>query len=607
MESTETSEIKPILKNLNDNMGNYVFLVISIIYFLIIQFYFNSIFVMSDEELKQYKKDTIEKNYSFTRFLQVILKNIRSYGIASAIIIYFLMFMLFFYFKLNSVGGKGKNQLSELLTNFLSVFSTSSEKTNNYNYVENSNKLYLFVAIFFGLSLVMYLSTSVTLYIVKWLFTLTTLTSSIMFVLNILIFVIAIGGLYMYLRGTSTFKTLFSSTKMIVFMKLLEATILYIPCLVNDIIASMSNTKTNTKNHVFIVFMIEVALIILNVVIPVVDKWVSKNIGNVLLDKPIYLNIDDNVSSSRQLYSDSVDNTNKGYIIYDTKELQKYTLNEKYGLFNEKYGDSAKNMKGEFDNNYSLSFWFYINSQPLSGNRNVANNTRLIDLAKRPIVEYNTSENRLYIKVKSGTTEANSVYTVTELNNIKLQKWNHIVVNYSSGFLDVFLDGVLVDSKKNVIPSGFSGPIVVGSENGINGRIANIAYYNQPLNKILIDNLYNSNKNNTIPSGGNILINSKFLIQRMSQTDIIGKITDSISGFFANYIPSFSNIGNIDKFILRLPENIKNYTWNTIDYYIFDFSVKPEHKDKVNELISNAQNKEFRKDLLDRNPQQVYN
>ena len=58
----------------------------------------------------------------------------------------------------------------------------------------------------------------------------------------------------------------------------------------------------------------------------------------------------------------------------------------------------------------------------------------------------------------------------------------------------------------------------------------------------------------------------------MGQTDFIGKITDSIAGFFAYYIPSFSNVGNTDNFILKLPQNIKNYSWNLIDHYIFDFS-----------------------------------
>ena len=38
------------------------------------------------------------------------------------------------------------------------------------------------------------------------------------------------------------------------------------------------------------------------------------------------------------------------------------------------------------------------------------------------------------------------------MKNIELQKWNNVVVNYDGGILDIYMNGNLVSSSKNVLP-----------------------------------------------------------------------------------------------------------------------------------------------------------
>ena len=110
----------------------------------------------------------------------------------------------------------------------------------------------------------------------------------------------------------------------------------------------------------------------------------------------------------------------------------------------------------------------------------------------------------------------NPPVTTVELQNIKLQKWNHMVINYTSGYLDVFIDGELVATRDNVMPNLMSQHIIVGQGiqkgGGINGRVTNIGYYSNPLDKVIIDMLYKSNADATPPKAGGIYINSKFYL-----------------------------------------------------------------------------------------------
>jgi hypothetical protein len=57
-----------------------------------------------------------------------------------------------------------------------------------------------------------------------------------------------------------------------------------------------------------------------------------------------------------------------------------------------------------------------------------------------------------------------------------LQKWNDILINYSNGIMDIFLNGELVNSSNNVVPYFNLDNLTVGENDGIKGGIRNVIY-----------------------------------------------------------------------------------------------------------------------------------
>jgi predicted transcriptional regulator len=65
--------------------------------------------------------------------------------------------------------------------------------------------------------------------------------------------------------------------------------------------------------------------------------------------------------------------------------------------------------------------------------------------------------------------------------------------------MDVFLNGILVASKKNVAPYMTYETITVGEKKGIEGGICNVVYYDHTLPNRTIKTVYNYLKNKEIP------------------------------------------------------------------------------------------------------------
>jgi len=173
---------------------------------------------------------------------------------------------------------------------------------------------------------------------------------------------------------------------------------------------------------------------------------------------------------------------------------------------------------------FALSFWFYINSQSLTTNKYY----NLLNYQYRPQVLYNPKLNTLFIDVSGNTWEtsylntynvnnsaieisgnevvvdiSNNQYETTQFpgmeisgneiildpkyqttgvvyinNNVLLQKWNHLVINYNGSVMDIFLNGKLVKSSPQILPNIPSLSLFdVGQPNGIDGGICNLMFY----------------------------------------------------------------------------------------------------------------------------------
>ena len=209
-----------------------------------------------------------------------------------------------------------------------------------------------------------------------------------------------------------------------------------------------------------------------------------------------------------------------------------------------------------FDYQYAMSFWIYLDSFPPSTNSSYDKIISLLSYGENPAVKYSSSNNTLYITVKQTNLENetetenikekeveidtdtinkwnnektninNSIEKVKSMNfsndvdsdghriiyshsDVQLQKWNHIVLNYSGGTLDVFYNGKLVKSAIGVVPYLNYDMLTVGSENGVSGNIANLLYFDHPIDILTINSLYRSftDKNPpVIPEVNSVLI-----------------------------------------------------------------------------------------------------
>jgi hypothetical protein len=196
-----------------------------------------------------------------------------------------------------------------------------------------------------------------------------------------------------------------------------------------------------------------------------------------------------------------------------------------------------------FDYQYAISFWTYLDAFPPTSKAELA---PILSYGSNPCVKYSKSDNTLYVTVKNtednfdtrkhitstidadesnwtniskniGKNISNSIENVKQLKfpkdidgdgdriiykqpDVKLQKWNNMVLNYNGGTLDIFYNGKLVKSAIEVVPYVNTSALTIGSENGVNGNISNVMYFNQPLDVLTVNTLYSSLKGKSPPT-----------------------------------------------------------------------------------------------------------
>ena len=151
----------------------------------------------------------------------------------------------------------------------------------------------------------------------------------------------------------------------------------------------------------------------------------------------------------------------------------------------------------DFSYDYGISCWVYINSTP--PNHYKKQDRNLLNFSNKPKISYNPHENHIIISTRVRDETRGVIHKKHYIENIKLQKWINLVINYDAGILDVFMDGELVYSQPGLIPFMSTDTVVVGDTEGIKGGICNVVYFASHISKTRIKTNYNYLKNNNPP------------------------------------------------------------------------------------------------------------
>jgi hypothetical protein len=219
---------------------------------------------------------------------------------------------------------------------------------------------------------------------------------------------------------------------------------------------------------------------------PIINGNLSN--GTVLLLEPIPLNVNKSIGS----YED----------------LNKYSLST-----------SVK-----YNYQYAISFWFFIQAEPGQGIYNQYKS--LMNYGNKPNVLYRLSDNTLLVTMernglrevdftdasnnqdsvpleKMDEYENGEIYENSRIlykrKKMQLQRWNHILLNYVNGTLDIFYNGKLVKTAIGLVPYMSLDLLTTGADNGIKGNISNVIYYNKSLTLDNIHTIYESVKNKNPP------------------------------------------------------------------------------------------------------------
>lgn len=184
----------------------------------------------------------------------------------------------------------------------------------------------------------------------------------------------------------------------------------------------------------------------------------------------------------------------------ETKVIQMKSvyLGEKNKIAN--YKDLRKGGKMVIDDikyNYAISFWFFLHSNA----PNFYKKNRfyeILNYSDKPRISYNPSKNELVVIMNDGDAEHKRIRSY-KIKDIKLQRWNNLVINYVNGALDIFLDKELVATLPQTIPANTADNLTIGDDNGINGGICNIVFYGNRLTKRRIEMNYELLKNKNPP------------------------------------------------------------------------------------------------------------
>jgi hypothetical protein len=196
---------------------------------------------------------------------------------------------------------------------------------------------------------------------------------------------------------------------------------------------------------------------------------------------------------SKEVTKQTQENTSdtKGYNF----KLFKNDYNGVYNIKTSFYDPPTVVKKFPYNYSYSISFFVYINPQPVNTSVAYNKDTEIFNYAYKPVIYYNGKTQSIIIKSRTLNNKGDQLDTIYEGKNIKHQKWVFFVINYDNNNIDIFIDGKLVGSKKDVTPYFKGDKVTIGENEGIHGSIKEISYYDSIKTPQTIELLYNLSGN----------------------------------------------------------------------------------------------------------------
>ena len=314
------------------------------------------------------------------------------------------------------------------------------------------------------------------LWIVYYLQNLSGQSSTVSFILNFSLVLVILSLIYKTINVQLPGK---ANSKRDSFFSLIFNLILYVPCAFSGVFdygakkfSSSSNGPSSEVLSSIMLFIsalvLALALFIVYYKIPSLTEIITLQGGELLVNNPVY--------------------TDKLYTLASYEEL---------------------NGTDNFEYQYGLSFWVFLDANSPSSSSASNRFVSLLNYGNKPNILYKASTNTLMITMEQKGLfkknnklidfDENGNRIIYKLNNVLLQKWNNIVINYTGGTLDIFFNNELVKSVIEVVPYMTLDNLTIGTDGGISGGICNVVYFKTPLTISKMYILYNMVKDKTPP------------------------------------------------------------------------------------------------------------
>ena len=275
-------------------------------------------------------------------------------------------------------------------------------------------------------------------------------------IVEVVLNMLMIGGLIAlaYKALSSTILNRFANTKSL--LMLIVNMILIVPCKITQFFEFLHRQIKITPNVTWFILLFQAIYLIGYFLVPYLIKVALQSDGILLQKEPIYLSRETSLAS--------------------VQELRPKENTSWFGI----------NPDKKVDYNFSISSWIRINPQPPNVIANGNENIPILKYGGKPDITYNVRDNRFEVSVVTKNGEQKIVYSN---DNFPLQKWNHVVLNFESGTLDVFMNGKLLISETDLLTARENEPIISGDKRGVEGGIRNVYYFPYILSKQQINSL----------------------------------------------------------------------------------------------------------------------